>query len=100
MKRVFFVIIALASVFALTACKKEPSYKELTLNYLNETYKSENDTFTFINCGYDLFKGSNDRCYFRSTKYDGDVTVHLRKEDNKYIFEDDYYKLYDNNELE
>ena len=95
MRRVLFVIIALATVIALTGCKKELSKEELTLNYLNETYASEHDTFTFINCGYDLFPGSNDRCYFKSTKYNGEVTVRLWKDGKKYAVSDDnYYQLY------
>ena len=90
-----FVILGLISILILTGCGNRPSKEELTLNYLNEIYESEGDTFTFINCGYDLFSGSNDRCYFNSTKYNGTVTVYLNKNEGKYyIYEDNYYQLF------
>ena len=95
MKKIVLVIFVLLFIVILTGCKKELSKEELTLNYLNETYESEHDTFTFINCGYDLFPGSNDRCYFKSAKYNGEVTVRLWKDGKKYsVSDDNYYQLY------
>ena len=95
MKKIILVIFVLLFIVILTGCKRELSKEELSLNYLNETYASEQDTFTFINCGYDSYPGSNDRCYFKSTKYNGEVTVRLWKDGKKYsVSDDNYYQLY------
>ena len=41
-----------------------------------------------------MFPGWNDRCYFKSEKYNEVVTVYLSEENNNYSFKDDYFKLY------
>lgn len=74
--------------------KNNKSNEALTLEYLNNNYSNQNDTFTFVNCGFDLFSGWNDRCYFKSEKYNEVVTVYLSEENNNYSFKDDYFRLY------
>lgn len=86
-------------VLCLTGCfnknnKNNKSNETLALEYLNNNYSNKNDNFTFVNCGYDLFSGWNDRCYFKSEKYNEVVTVYLSEENNNYSFKDDYFKLY------
>lgn len=90
------IMLVIMLVLCLTGCfnKSNKSYETLTLEYLNSNYSSENDTFTFINCGYDLFSGWNEQCYFKSEKYNDEITVYLSEKNDKYSFEDDYFKLY------
>lgn len=96
MKKGKYLILGIILVSCLTGCfnKNEKTYDDLTLEYLNDNYSNQNDTFTFINCDFDLFKGSHDRCYFKSEKYNEEITVYVTKEDNNYSFEDNYFKLY------
>ncbi len=90
--KIFLLIIGI--ILISTACKKEPPYEDLSLDYLNDRYASEHDTFTYINCGYDVFKGWGDKCYFKSEKYDGDITVYISKNDDEYVFKDNYFRLF------
>ena len=95
-KKIFLsLILILFLILGLTGCNnsKKTNY-DLTLEYLNNLYSNYNDTFTYINCSYDLFPDSNDKCYFKSKKYDKDITVYISKENGTYIFEDNYFKLY------
>lgn len=96
MKKEKYLILGIILVLCLTGCfnKNEKIYEDLTLEYLNNNYSNQNDTFTFINCGFDLFEGSHDRCYFKSEKYNEKITVYVTKEDNNYSFECNYFKLY------
>ena len=73
---------------------KKKSGKELSLEYLQDTYTSENDTFTYLNGGTTLFPGSHSEYRFESQKYNGSFTVKMTERDGKYSFEDDYHKLY------
>ena len=68
--------------------------KQLSLEYLNNTYSKQNDNFTFVSCSYDLVPGSNDKCFFESEKYSDEITVYLSEVDNEYHFADNYFKLY------
>lgn len=72
----------------------EQANQELTLEYLNNTYSNQNDTFTLISCGYDMYSGSNERCYFKSEKYNDEITVYITRYDDKYRLEDNYFKLH------
>lgn len=72
----------------------EQTKEKLSLEYLNNTYSKQSDTFTFVSCGYDLVPGSNDKCFFESEKYNDEITVYLSKVDNEYHFADNYFKLY------
>jgi len=96
------IIMILVIIFIITPFfEKQDNYvydgqanKDLTLEYLNNTYYNQNDTFTLINCGYDLYPGSNERCYFKSEKYNDEITVYITRYDDEYRIEDNYFKLY------
>lgn len=96
MKKILLFLLIPTLIFSLTGCldKKDESYEELTLKYLNDTYSNKNDTFTFISYQYDLFPGSHDCCYFKSEKYNETITVYFSKENNNYSFRDNYFQLY------
>lgn len=96
MKYKIFLILLICILVLIGCCwwKKENSEESLMLEYLNDTYFIENDKFVLVGCGFDSFPGWNDRCYFKSEKYNGDVTVRMSKKNRKYVFKDDYFKLY------
>lgn len=96
MKKKIYLILTFVFLFiCLTGCfnKNKKTNEQLTLEYLSNSYSNYNDTFTYINCGYDLF-GSNQKCYYKSKKYNDEITIYITKENNNYSFEDNYFKLY------
>lgn len=92
------IIIALVCIALIIVNTNKKSQEELCLDYLNNTYYAQNDTFTFINNSYSLFPGSNDKSHFKSKKYNSNVEVKISKLNNEYHFEDNYYKLYMSND--
>lgn len=98
MKKVLIMIgiiaILIIGIFLVVFNTTKKSPKELALEYLNNTYSEEEDTFTFVNHQYDLFSGWNDSYIFKSEKYNSNITVKISELDNEYQFKDDYYKMY------
>lgn len=90
-RKIINLVFIMAITLMLCGCGRKQSYKELTLDYLNKNFASENDNFTYISCDFDLFPGWNERCYFKSEKYSETITVKVSKGGNS--FSNNYYHV-------
>lgn len=93
MKRILKIVFLSIMMLPLCSCGKK-SYKQLALEHLNKMYESENDEFVYINCEYDLFSNWNERCVFKSKKYNDDISVSFSN-DGESITDNYYHAKYD-----